>query len=119
NLFKTLGQKIVYSWLNKFNEIWVPDNKTGFKLSGELSTYPTLLKEKIACIGIQSALAKHKNIYTTIEYDVLLLLSGPEPQKTVFKNLIIKSLEKLDLKIAVVGTSKPFENNQIINLGYL
>ena len=36
------------------------------------------------------------------KYDLLVLLSGPEPQRTIFENLILKQLVHSTLRILIV-----------------
>jgi UDP-N-acetylglucosamine transferase subunit ALG13 len=57
-------------------------------------------------------------------YDLLVLLSGPEPQRTILEELIAQQLASLDLKVIFV-LGKPLEaesvasNGQIRRVGHL
>ncbi|MGB0403097.1 MAG: glycosyltransferase, partial [Salibacteraceae bacterium] len=63
--------------LSKFDRIWVPD--TNSELSGELSN-SNLPAEQI---GWLSAIQQKRN---SKDIDVLVVLSGPEPQRTILEN---------------------------------
>ncbi len=89
-------------WINKFNEIWIPDYKDS-RLSGALSkaiikNIPTYF------IGPQTI---HIATYTEKEWDILMLLSGPEPQRTYLENALLEQFSSLEkYRILLVGGSK-------------
>lgn len=81
-----------YRQLSKFNSCWIPDNETGGGLAGELS-HP----EKMPHIPCRytgpltrfsaSAVEEEKN-------HLLILLSGPEPQRTILEEKILETLHQ-------------------------
>jgi uncharacterized protein (TIGR00661 family) len=75
--------------IKKYTECWVPDLASSPNLSGELGhlSYPHF---KINYIGPLSRLEK-KNLPKI--YHLMILLSGPEPQRTMLEHLLLKSLE--------------------------
>lgn len=75
--------------IKKYTECWVPDLASIPNLSGELGhlSYPHF---KINYIGPLSRLEK-KNLPKI--YHLMILLSGPEPQRTMLEHLLLKSLE--------------------------
>jgi hypothetical protein len=75
-------------WLDKFNEVWVPDFE-GSLLSGKLSNGE--LKQK-KYVGVLSRFTHDEN--STEVYDCLYLLSGPEPQRTVLEKCLSLTLSK-------------------------
>jgi hypothetical protein len=92
NIQSPLGKNCINQWLEtylkRFNSIWVPDFQN--RLSGELS------KSKLnSTIDIGWWSAYHKK-ETKKDIDVLILLSGPEPQRTV-----------LELELCKVKIHKP------------
>lgn len=93
----------IHLWLNCFDEVWIPDNET-INLSGALSVVPESLKLKTNFIGIKSHL-EPSEFSNEIERqnDVLLILSGPEPQRSKLKTLVSKAVS--GLKIIIVGES--------------
>lgn len=77
--FEWVAEWMMLILLSNFDEIWVPDEE-GSILSGELSS---LRIESKKYIGI---LSRIRPISTKeILYDVLIILSGPEPQRTALE----------------------------------
>lgn len=96
---KKIGQLIA-----NFDECWVPDTEGTPNLSGDLSHLKTFKfpHRFIGPLSRFSLLQEDRNNITTDEYDVLAILSGPEPQRTVFEKMIIEQLEQNNLKGVVV-----------------
>lgn len=85
--------------INSFDECWVPDLEEGKGLAGKLS-HPELLPAiPVKYIGPLSRLKKTESTGT---YDLLIMLSGPEPQRTIFENKLLKQAASLPLRIAVL-----------------
>lgn len=82
--------------INSYDECWIPDEE-GNRLAGELSTTKGLKKAQY--IGLLSRMKKCDAIY---EWDVVVVLSGPEPQRSVFEKKIIDQALALDEKILIV-----------------
>ncbi len=77
-----LLQKLHSSYIKNFEEVWVPDTEGNPNLAGELSHPATqLIQPKY--LGLLSRLAPQSS--TTTEYDLLVLLSGPEPQRSLLE----------------------------------
>jgi uncharacterized protein (TIGR00661 family) len=90
-------RKLNYKYINKYNACWVVDDKED-NLAGELSR-PTNLPKNTTYIGRQSRF-KHQNLEK--KYDFLAIVSGPEPQRTIFEKGIIKALQKRKEKSLIV-----------------
>ena len=82
----------------KFDEIWVPDLSGNPNLSGRLG-HPRILPDKVNYIGPLSRMARRE---VSPEYDVLAILSGPEPQRYLLEEKLLSILSQLDLKSALV-----------------
>lgn len=97
-----LGGWIASIWhrsiINQFDFCWIPDVENEPSLSGKLSHAITLNIPK-KFIGFLSNFQK-KSI--PIKYDLLLLLSGPEPQRTLFEKQLLERFENSNLKIVMV-----------------
>lgn len=94
-----LAQKIHYHFINKFKTCWVPDAAGTKNLAGSLS-HPTVLpKVPVVYIGPLSRFDKKE---TTQKYECCIILSGPEPQRTVFENLILKDFQKISGNLILV-----------------
>lgn len=97
-LFTFLTSKIHQKIINKFDECWIPDNKNGF-LSGKLSS----IKDKkinLKYIGVLSRFKKEK-LPETIDY--LILLSGPEPNRTQLEKRLIREFQHKKNVVFVLG----------------
>ena len=94
-----LAQKIHYFFINKYAACWVPDNKAANNLAGDLSHPKCLPKTPVKYLGPLSRFEK-----TTVKkkYDYLVLISGPEPQRTIFEELMLEELKKISGKIMLV-----------------
>jgi hypothetical protein len=94
----TVFEKIGETWhkniMKNFNEIWVPDYKEFPGLAGKLS-HPSYTDERIKYIGPLSRLGPPPSAAgIKKEYDILALISGPEPQRTIFEKQVRKILSK-------------------------
>lgn len=92
-----LIQKINYQYINKFTACWVPDNQINDSAAGLLSHPKKMPTISVHYIGLLSRF-NDKNIAKN-KYDVCILLSGPEPQRTVFENILLPQLQNTKLNI--------------------
>ncbi|HSZ33482.1 MAG TPA: glycosyltransferase [Puia sp.] len=89
-----------YRFIGKFSCCWVPDWKSEDSLAGKLSHPDVLPKIPVKYIGILSRLQKsNKKI---VKDSVLILLSGPEPQRTELENLFFKQMPDYPMQFMVV-----------------
>ena len=98
--FKRNVQNLVEKLLSKFDSCWVPDFKGQKNLSGELSHVPQSLK-KVEFIG---PLTRFKKASGNVNYSrkLLVLLSGPEPNRTVFETKIVRQLKNVKHEVLIV-----------------
>ena len=94
-----IAQKIHYHFINKFGACWVPDAKENLNLAGALSHPVILPKTQVTYLGPLSRFEKQE---TENKYDLCIILSGPEPQRTVFEKIILKDLSKVEGKICLI-----------------
>ncbi len=83
--------------IDRFDECWIPDYPGKGNISGELSKPDKIRNSKF--IG---ALSRFQCYELPIKYDILALLSGPEPQRTIFENLVKVQLKNLPFKCIIV-----------------
>ncbi|NTW31631.1 MAG: UDP-N-acetylglucosamine--N-acetylmuramyl-(pentapeptide) pyrophosphoryl-undecaprenol N-acetylglucosamine transferase [Bacteroidetes bacterium] len=92
-IFEYVLFKINKYFIDKYDECWIPD-KENLNISGELTRNYKSFKN-IHYIGLLSRF--YQNINTSEskpKYDVICILSGPEPQRTIFENIILKQIRK-------------------------
>jgi hypothetical protein len=94
-----VAQKIHYRFINKYHECWVPDNETDAALAGELSHPEKMPAVPVIYIGPLSRFEKKE---TEKKYEIMVLLSGPEPQRTIFENIVCGQLQAFQKKILFV-----------------
>lgn len=111
--------------LKRYDECWVPDFKGENNLSGELS-HGVFSMNHIHYIGPLSRFSLYQQIDKPKEFDVLFILSGPEPQRTVFEKIIQQQAQKTNLKLALVrgtnrilGKAYPFPVYDMVNTNTL
>ncbi len=102
-----MGQFLLDRWISRFTEIWVPDRKEDPSLSGFLSErgqgFPPIHR-----IGVLSRF--HVVPGRTPTIDILAILSGPEPQRSIFERLVIHQLEGIEGNhVLVRGTRRKRE----------
>jgi len=119
--------KINKNIIEKYNELWIPDFETNNKLSGELSEAKNL-KLKIKYLGAISRFKdlKINEINNSAEkiYDIIVILSGPEPQRTIFEQIVFSQLLNSEYKALIVLGKTDFKyetvlDNRIYTKSYL
>ena len=107
-----IAQKIHYHFIKKYKHCWVPDwNENG--LAGDLS-HQENKPSNVLYTGALSRFELLKDIPQ--KYDILISISGPEPQRTIFENKIFVQLESLNKNILFVrGLPNETKNLQIDN----
>ncbi len=94
-----LAQKIHYRFINKYTECWVPDNEADNIIAGELSHPQKAPSVPLKYLGILSRFEKKES---EKKIDVLVLLSGPEPQRTIFETALLKQLSSITKPVVFV-----------------
>lgn len=111
--FEPLLYQLHMRYMNRYTEVWVPDYETN-GLSGDLGhKYPLPRNGKF--IGPLSRFLPSKSEITR---DILVLISGPEPQRTRFEHVVLEHLEKFEgSAMAVLGTPE-IEHEQTDKQGH-
>lgn len=90
--------KIHQEFIDKFTECWVPDVDEEQNLSGKLG-HLDFIDSRIKYIG---PLSRFRKLDSEIKYDLLVLLSGPEPQRTFLEEKLISELKNYAGKVVFV-----------------
>ncbi|MDQ6609403.1 MAG: glycosyl transferase family 28 [Bacteroidota bacterium] len=85
-----LLQKINYHYINRFTACWIPDAAGINNLSGELGHPQKGPKTPLRYIGLLTRFSGRQNI---AQKHLLIILSGPEPQRTMFEKRLIEDLK--------------------------
>jgi len=98
-------------YIKHYNECWVPDLEEDEGLSGELGhkrqcPVPTFF------IGPQSRFDATLPPNADKKYDLMVIISGPEPQRSIFQEMIIEQLKGSNYKaLVVLGKPELKEHN--------
>jgi len=84
--------------IKKFDECWIPDFKSDLNFSGKLSQVNNA-NINIKYIG---TLSRFERKTTTVTYDYLIVLSGPEPQRTLLENKVFSELKHTTKKTLLI-----------------
>ena len=104
-----LIQKINFFFIKKYDECWIPDFEGEENLSGLLS-HDAKIKKNVYFVGPLSRFEKaSENENLEFIYDFTAIISGPEPQRTIFENLIMNQTKDSSIKGNII-LGKPNEN---------
>ncbi|HMG67297.1 MAG TPA: glycosyltransferase [Chitinophagaceae bacterium] len=89
-----------YKYISKFSSCWVPDLEGSLSVAGILSHPPVVPPFPVKYIGILSRFERpdkkdSKNM-------LLILISGPEPQRSYFENILFSQLPGIKMETVVV-----------------
>lgn len=115
------SEKMLQQWnyklIKRFNECWVPDEERENNLAGELShplklpPIPTKYIGPISRFVRKSSFSEKKNT-DEIKDHLLIILSGPEPQRTILENKIVDQIVNYPAT-AIIVRGLPGERNII------
>ncbi|UAY52045.1 glycosyltransferase [Ferruginibacter albus] len=104
-----IAQQLHYWFIKKYNQCWVPDFKGEKNIGGELS-HPKIIPAHVKYIGALSRFEKLTNVEQ--KYSLAIILSGPEPQRTIFENILLTQLKERKEPVLFVR-GLPGGNNKI------
>lgn len=108
-IFSYFGTKINRKLIRKFDELWIPDYENEyFSLAGSLSYEINGMPTQF--IG---PLSRFEKSNAEIKYELCAIISGPEPQRSIFQELLINQLSHLNEEtVIVLGDLK--ENKEVM-----
>lgn len=115
-----IGYLLHRRFIQNYNECWIPDYPENGGLSGDLAhKYPTPQNAKY--IGMLSRFDIYNNVKPNTKYDNVVILSGVEPQRTIFQEAMTKEYENSHQKtLMLIGKpTESLENNQLGNITIL
>lgn len=111
-----ISKKILYRFINRFTVCWVPDFKQSNGLAGILSHPEMLPTIPVRYLGAVSRFEQCRHLPEK-KYDLLFLISGPEPQRTILEKIMLEQSADSGKKIALVrglpGEHKVLKNQKI------
>jgi UDP:flavonoid glycosyltransferase YjiC (YdhE family) len=107
-----------HRWISLFDQCWIPDDPS-VSLTGKLS-HPSLPNAE--WIGVLSRFERNDTIDRV--YQLAVVLSGPEPQRSLFEKKILAQLEGIGIKSILVrgkldADVMTTDNENLIIINYL
>ncbi len=100
-ILEPLVHRIHKAFINQYDECWIPDRQEDGGLSGDLAhQYPLPANAKF--IGVQSRFQNMENRQPNTEFDVVAVISGVEPQRTIFEEALIRKYKNRTEKTLIV-----------------
>ena len=99
-------------FISRFDECWIPDDQN--KISGDLS-HARPLPPNAKFIGILSRWTSINNSLPRDKYDVIGIISGPEPYRTSFEKLLINQFTLTGLRSLIIQGKPAQHTEQKIN----
>lgn len=99
SILEWAANEVLRRALIKFNEVWVPDVGGEPNLSGELSHGQTAVHPGVRYIGPLSRIRAYES---ENEYDVAVVLSGPEPQRSYLEQRLLEQAMLLPQKFIFI-----------------
>jgi uncharacterized protein (TIGR00661 family) len=111
-----ISSKLHQNIIKKFNECWIPDFKEKPNLTGKLGH----LKKsnlKLKYIGPLSRIVKKE---TSHKHDLMVILSGPEPQRGILQIILQEEVTQFDGKVLFIKgvIEKEQKTVQVANVTY-
>jgi uncharacterized protein (TIGR00661 family) len=114
NLADRILQKMNYNRIKKFSTCWVPDQQGTKTLAGKLSNPQKLPAVPVHYMGGLSRFNTCKQNASTV--GVIIILSGPEPQRSLLEELVLSTLHSLPEKTVLVrGLPKESNDVRVVN----
>ena len=108
-----VSQNFIYKLIGQFTACWVPDHKKDNILAGILS-HPALLPAlPVQYIGPLSRF-NACNAPPEKKFDLLIIISGPEPQRSILEKLMLEQSAGISSKKIAMVRGLP-EENTILN----
>lgn len=97
------------NYIKKYDEVWVPDDETEPSLGGKLS-HPAIKRFNISYLGILSRFSSDNQGNTEKTNKYLVIISGPEPQRTIFEDIVLKQAKTIKDNTLILR-AKPDSND--------
>lgn len=95
-------QRINYRFINRYSQCWVPDFEQGNTIAGELSHPQRLPAVPVKYLGPLSRFNEMPAAPNQVKYAWMVILSGPEPQRTILENKLLSVIKNLKGNVLLV-----------------
>ncbi|MGB0839922.1 MAG: glycosyltransferase, partial [Chitinophagales bacterium] len=106
-------------FINRYQQCWIPDYESlDARLSEKLVHLHSLPKEQFRFIGALSRFKKNIPVPSFDYTDILVVISGPEPQRSIFEAIVLEQIQQpffQDKKILVVSGITNHQTQQTLH----
>lgn len=99
-------RRINYSFINRFTACWVPDMAVLPGVAGVLSHPLQMPAVPVLYLNLLSRFISQPQ---PIKYSICILLSGPEPQRTILEKKLLSAIHQINEPVLLLR-GKPLEN---------
>lgn len=103
--------RLLRSRIKQFDECWIPDNEPPHDLAGDL-VYKKRFPNNARLIGNISRFENCAPCNLEPIYDLMAIISGPEPHRTIMEQRVIDQAETYGIKTLVLGGTPAAEMRQ-------
>ncbi|MBP8157663.1 MAG: glycosyltransferase [Flavobacterium sp.] len=93
-----ISSKLHQYFIGKFNECWIPDMKEQPNLTGKLGH----LKNSDLSLKYLGPLSRLEKENLVSKYELMVILSGPEPQRTMLEEKLIDELQNYNGEVVFI-----------------
>lgn len=103
-----MAQRVNYRYINRFNQVWVPDFNGTQNLAGVLSHPSSMPATNVAYVGPLTRMGHRSSVNEG--RGILFIFSGPEPQRSFFEQKVFAQLKDIKQKVTVIR-GKPLQED--------
>lgn len=92
--------RIILSYIKQYDVCWIPDHERGFQLSGDLA-HKYKLPPNVCFVGPLSRFDRGAKPQEK-KYGIMVIISGPEPQRSIFEKMVTGQILQTGLKALIV-----------------
>lgn len=101
NAFEPIIWLFHRTFINRYDECWIPDTEKDGGSSGDLA-HKYALPKNAKFIGTLSRFQNIKNIFPNLDFETVAVVSGVEPQRTLFEKKLIDKYQNQAFKTLIV-----------------
>lgn len=113
-LTKPFIQKTIFNYIKKYDELWIPDFENEPSLAGELSHVKKLPINNTHYVGPLSRFSLVKTVHQQNNAELLIILSGPEPQRSILEEKLLNQALKTNFKTIILQAKPGNKKRKII-----
>lgn len=116
----TISFRLHSHYLSKFDEVWIPDVQGSLNLAGELC-HTFEYSGRLRWLGPLSRFDFIEKNTKNASYDIVILVSGPEPQRSLLEQALISKTKHLKQSVLLIqgkpdqAYERTEENLSIVN----